>query len=47
MKLRDYADNELRYRMLRHTNPKAADRLMQMAQMRSIESGSCTRRWRR
>ncbi|MGE5441857.1 MAG: pyruvate:ferredoxin (flavodoxin) oxidoreductase [Bacteroidota bacterium] len=32
MKLRDYADNELRYRMLRHTNPKAADRLMQMAQ---------------
>jgi hypothetical protein len=32
MKLRDYADNELRYRMLRITNPKAADRLMQMAQ---------------
>jgi pyruvate-ferredoxin/flavodoxin oxidoreductase len=32
LKLRDYADNELRYRMLRHTNPKAADRLMQMAQ---------------
>jgi pyruvate-ferredoxin/flavodoxin oxidoreductase len=32
MKLRDYTDNELRYRMLRHTNPKAADRLMQMAQ---------------
>ena len=32
MKLRDYADNELRYRMLKHTNPKAADRLMQMAQ---------------
>ena len=32
MKLRDYADNELRYRMLTHTNPKAADRLMQMAQ---------------
>jgi pyruvate-ferredoxin/flavodoxin oxidoreductase len=32
MKLRDYADNELRYRMLRHTNPKGADRLMQMAQ---------------
>jgi pyruvate-ferredoxin/flavodoxin oxidoreductase len=32
LKLRDYADNELRYRMLKHTNPKAADRLMQMAQ---------------
>jgi pyruvate-ferredoxin/flavodoxin oxidoreductase len=32
LKLRDYADNELRYRMLRITNPKAADRLMQMAQ---------------
>jgi pyruvate-ferredoxin/flavodoxin oxidoreductase len=32
LKLRDYADNELRYRMLRHTNPKSADRLMQMAQ---------------
>ena len=32
MKLRDYADNELRYRMLRMTNPKGADRLMQMAQ---------------
>ena len=28
----DYTDNELRYRMLRHTNPKQADRLMQMAQ---------------
>ena len=32
LKLRDYADNELRYRMLKHTNPKGADRLMQMAQ---------------
>ncbi len=32
LKLRDYADNELRYRMLKITNPKSADRLMQMAQ---------------
>ncbi len=32
MKLRDYADNELRYRMLSRTNPKGADRLMEMAQ---------------
>ncbi len=32
LKLRDYTDNELRYRMLRLTNPKAADQLMQMAQ---------------
>jgi pyruvate-ferredoxin/flavodoxin oxidoreductase len=30
--LRDYADNELRYRMLWRTNPRAADRLMAMAQ---------------
>jgi len=32
MKLRDYTDNELRYRMLARTNPKAADRLMATAQ---------------
>ena len=40
LKLRDYADNELRYRMLRHTNPKAAERLMQMAQ------ADLDRRWK-
>ncbi len=32
MKLKDYAENELRYRMLYRTNPKSADQLMQMAQ---------------
>jgi pyruvate-ferredoxin/flavodoxin oxidoreductase len=32
LKLKDYADNELRYRMLARTNPKSADQLMQMAQ---------------
>jgi pyruvate-ferredoxin/flavodoxin oxidoreductase len=32
MKLKDYADNELRYRMLYRTNPKAAEQLMQLAQ---------------
>ena len=32
LKLRDYADNELRYRMLSRTNPKQADLLMAMAQ---------------
>lgn len=32
MKFRDYADNELRYRMLKVTNPREADLLMQMAQ---------------
>jgi len=32
LKLRDYTENELRYRMLRLTNPKHADQLMQMAQ---------------
>ncbi|MBL8658761.1 MAG: pyruvate:ferredoxin (flavodoxin) oxidoreductase [Rhodospirillales bacterium] len=32
LKLRDYTDNELRYRMLSRTNPKGVDRLMAMAQ---------------
>jgi len=32
MKLKDYADNELRYRMLRATNPEQADELMALAQ---------------
>jgi pyruvate-ferredoxin/flavodoxin oxidoreductase len=32
MKFREYADNELRYRMLKVTNPREADDLMQMAQ---------------
>ncbi|MDZ3836739.1 MAG: pyruvate:ferredoxin (flavodoxin) oxidoreductase [Rhodospirillales bacterium] len=32
LKLRDYADNELRYRMLSRTNPKQADQLMARAQ---------------
>ena len=32
IKLRDYADNELRYRMLARTNPKAADQIMAAAQ---------------
>jgi pyruvate-ferredoxin/flavodoxin oxidoreductase len=32
LKLRDYTENELRYRMLTLTNPKAADELMRMAQ---------------
>jgi pyruvate-ferredoxin/flavodoxin oxidoreductase len=32
MTLRDYADNELRYRMLYRTNPKAADQIMAMAE---------------
>ena len=40
LKFRDYADNELRYRMLRLTNPKEADRLMQMAQ------ASVDRKWK-
>ena len=32
MKLKEYVENELRYRMLYRTNPKAADQLMSMAQ---------------
>ncbi len=32
IKLRDYADNELRYRMLARTNPKAAEQMMAAAQ---------------
>jgi len=32
IKLKDYADNELRYRMLRATNPEQADALMELAQ---------------
>jgi pyruvate-ferredoxin/flavodoxin oxidoreductase len=32
IKLRDYAENELRYRMLARTNPKEAKTLMEMAQ---------------
>ena len=32
LKLKDYTENELRYRMLRHTNPKEADRLYRDAQ---------------
>ena len=32
MKLREYTDNELRYRMLNRTNPKMADELMAQAQ---------------
>jgi pyruvate-ferredoxin/flavodoxin oxidoreductase len=40
IKLKDYADNELRYRMLYRTNPKAADRLMAMAQ------AAVDRKWR-
>jgi pyruvate-ferredoxin/flavodoxin oxidoreductase len=33
MKLRDYTENELRYRMLTRTNPKMADQLMAQAQV--------------
>ncbi len=33
IKFREYADNELRYRMLKVTNPSEADALMQMAQV--------------
>jgi len=33
MKLKDYTENELRYRMLTRTNPKMADQLMAQAQM--------------
>jgi pyruvate-ferredoxin/flavodoxin oxidoreductase len=40
LKLRDYADNELRYRMLTRTNPKAADQLMAVAQ------SDVDRRWK-
>ena len=32
IKLKEYVENELRYRMLYRTNPKAADQLMAMAQ---------------
>ncbi len=32
IKLRDYAYNELRYRMLSRTNPREADRLLELAQ---------------
>ena len=32
MKFREYAENELRYRMLKVTNPREADHLMQLAQ---------------
>ncbi|MFN8221533.1 MAG: thiamine pyrophosphate-dependent enzyme, partial [Fimbriimonadales bacterium] len=32
MKLRDFTENELRYRMLKQTNPKDADHLMELAQ---------------
>ena len=31
-KLKDYTENELRYRMLRHTNPKEAERIYKAAQ---------------
>lgn len=40
IKLREYAENELRYRMLARTNPKAADQLMEMAQ------AAIDRKWR-
>jgi pyruvate-ferredoxin/flavodoxin oxidoreductase len=40
MKFRDYADNELRYRMLKVTNPREADHLMELAQQ-SVE-----KRWK-
>jgi pyruvate-ferredoxin/flavodoxin oxidoreductase len=40
MRLKEYADNELRYRMLYRTNPKQADELMRMAQT-AVE-----RKWR-
>jgi pyruvate-ferredoxin/flavodoxin oxidoreductase len=40
MKFREYADNELRYRMLKVTNPREADHLMQLAQQ-SVE-----KRWK-
>jgi len=33
MKLKDYTENELRYRMLTRTNPKMADQLMAQAQV--------------
>ena len=32
LKLKDYTENELRYRMLRHTNPKEAEKLYKAAQ---------------
>jgi pyruvate-ferredoxin/flavodoxin oxidoreductase len=32
IKLKDYAYNEIRYRMLTRTHPEAADRLMELAQ---------------
>ena len=32
LKLKDYTENELRYRMLRHTNPKEAENLYKAAQ---------------
>jgi pyruvate-ferredoxin/flavodoxin oxidoreductase len=40
MKLKDYTENELRYRMLYRTNPKMADELMRMAQ------AAVDRKWR-
>jgi pyruvate-ferredoxin/flavodoxin oxidoreductase len=40
IKLKDYAENELRYRMLYRTNPRQADDLMRMAQE------AVDRRWR-
>jgi pyruvate-ferredoxin/flavodoxin oxidoreductase len=39
LKLRDYTDGELRYRMLAHSNPDEANRLLALAQ-KNIE-----RRW--
>ena len=32
LKLKEYAENELRFRMLRHTNPKEAERIFKSAQ---------------
>jgi pyruvate-ferredoxin/flavodoxin oxidoreductase len=32
LKLKDYAENELRYRMLRHTNPQEAEQMFKAAQ---------------
>ena len=40
LKFRDFADNELRFRMLKQTNPKNADQLMERAQT------AIARRWR-
>jgi pyruvate-ferredoxin/flavodoxin oxidoreductase len=44
--LKNYAYNEVRYKVLAHTNPKEAEHLMDWPSRRSTGVGRCTRIWR-